>query len=109
MPVLVSCNVQDSWRDSADRAINRARNWRDSRNRATIAPLAENLLPNPADEGRIRQHAVDISKSVYRPLSAPGLIEPLLDEVLSKANRITDPLLKSALSECRASGVRPSQ
>ena len=22
--------------------------------------LAENLLPNPADEGRVRQHAVDI-------------------------------------------------
>lgn len=57
--------------------------------------LAENLLPNPADEGRIRQHAVDISKSVYRPLSAPGLIEPLLDEVLSKANRITDPFEQS--------------
>ncbi len=33
--------------------------------------LAENLLPNPADEGRIRQHAVDIGKSVYRPLSTP--------------------------------------
>ena len=35
--------------------------------------LAENLLPNPADEaeGRIRQHAVDIGQSVYRPLSAP--------------------------------------
>jgi len=95
LPVLVSCNVQDSWRDSADRAINRAKNWRDSRNRATIAPLAENLLPNPADEGRIRQHAVDISKSVYRPLSAPGLIEPLLDEVLSKANQIADPFEQS--------------
>jgi len=26
--------------------------------------LAENLLPNPADEGRIRQHAVDIGKSL---------------------------------------------
>ena len=31
--------------------------------------LAENLLPNPADEGRIRQHAVDIGQSVYRPLT----------------------------------------
>ena len=29
--------------------------------------LAENLLPNPADEGRVRQHAVDIGQSVYRP------------------------------------------
>lgn len=57
--------------------------------------LSENLLPNPADEGRIRQHAVDISKSVYRPLSAPQLIDQLLDEVLSKANRITDPFEQS--------------
>ena len=32
------------------------------------ATLAENLLPNPSDEGRIRQHAVDIG-NVYRPLS----------------------------------------
>lgn len=30
--------------------------------------LAENLLPNPADEGRIRQHAVDIGKSTESPL-----------------------------------------
>ena len=29
--------------------------------------LAENLLPNPSDEGGVRQHAVDIGQSVYRP------------------------------------------
>ena len=57
--------------------------------------LAENLLPNPADEGRIRQHAVDISKSVYRPLSAPQPIDQLLGEVLEKANQITDPFEQS--------------
>ncbi|WP_236657905.1 Fic family protein [Limnohabitans sp. TS-CS-82] len=49
--------------------------------------LAENLLPNPADEGRIRQHAVDIGKSVYRPLSAPQQIEDALDVLLKKANQ----------------------
>lgn len=53
--------------------------------------LAENLLPNPADEGRIRQHAVDIGKSIYRPLSTAQQIEEVLDEVLSKANQIHDP------------------
>ncbi|WP_339081553.1 Fic family protein [Pseudomonas sp. TMP9] len=52
--------------------------------------LAENLLPNPADEGRIRQHAVDIGKSTYRPLSTPQQIEDALDALLSKANQITD-------------------
>ncbi|HYO28182.1 MAG TPA: Fic family protein [Azonexus sp.] len=57
--------------------------------------LAENLLPNPADEGRIRQHAVDIGKSVYRPLSTPQQIEDALDALLGKANQIRDPFEQS--------------
>ena len=57
--------------------------------------LAENLLPNPADEGRIRQHAVDIGKSVYRPLSTPQQIEDALNTLLDKANRIGDPFEQS--------------
>ncbi len=57
--------------------------------------LAENLLPNPADEGRIRQHAVDIGKSVYRPLSTPQQIEETLDMLLGKANQIEDPFEQS--------------
>lgn len=57
--------------------------------------LAENLLPNPADEGRIRQHAVDIGKSVYRPLSTPQQIEDALDALLGKANQIEDPFEQS--------------
>lgn len=57
--------------------------------------LAENLLPNPADEGRIRQHAVDIGQSVYRPLSTPQQIEGVLDALLDKANRIRDPFEQS--------------
>ncbi len=57
--------------------------------------LAENLLPNPADEGRIRQHAVDIGQSVYRPLSTPQQIDETLDLVLAKLNAITDPFEQS--------------
>jgi Fic family protein len=57
--------------------------------------LAENLLPNPADEGRIRQHAVDIGKSVYRPLSTPQQIEDALEVLLRKANQIRDPFEQS--------------
>ena len=57
--------------------------------------LAENLLPNPADEGRIRQHAVDIGKSVYRPLAAPHQIEDALEVLLDKANQIADPFEQS--------------
>jgi hypothetical protein len=57
--------------------------------------LSENLLPNAADEGRIRQHAVDISQSVYRPLSSAPLIELALDAMLKKAERIDDPFEQS--------------
>ncbi len=57
--------------------------------------LAENLLPNPADEGRIRQHAVDIGQSVYRPLSTPQQIDEALDLVLAKLNTIADPFEQS--------------
>lgn len=57
--------------------------------------LAENLLPNPADEGRIRQHAVDIGKSVYRPLSTLQQIEDALDSLLGKACQIGDPFEQS--------------
>jgi hypothetical protein len=57
--------------------------------------LAENLLPNPADEGRVRQHAVDIGKSVYRPISTPQLLEQQFDVLLGKANQIIDPFEQS--------------
>lgn len=57
--------------------------------------LAENLLPNPADEGRVRQHAVDIGKSVYRPLSTPQQIEDALETLLKKAGQIRDPFEQS--------------
>ena len=57
--------------------------------------LAENLLPNPADEGRIRQHMVDIGKSVYRPLSTSQQIDDLLDVLLGKASQIVDPFEQS--------------
>lgn len=68
-------------------------------NRFTImnvhSALAENLLQNPSDEGRIRRHAVDISRSIYRPLSTPQQIESELDILLEKANQIQDPFEQS--------------
>lgn len=57
--------------------------------------LSENLLPNPADEGRIRQHAVEIGKSVYRTLSAPQPIDEILGLLLDKADQIADPFEQS--------------
>ncbi|MFQ5982110.1 MAG: Fic family protein, partial [Woeseiaceae bacterium] len=68
-------------------------------NRYTIlnlhSALSENLLPNPADEGRIRQHTVEIGKSVYRPFSVPAQISELLDVLLEKASRVEDPFEQS--------------
>ncbi|WP_348092200.1 Fic family protein [Collimonas sp.] len=68
-------------------------------NRFTIlnlhSALSENLLPNPADEGRVRQHVVEISQSVYRPLSVPAQIDEALDMLLDKASQIEDPFEQS--------------
>lgn len=57
--------------------------------------LAENLLPNPADEGRIRRHEVEIGASVYRLLGVPTQIAETLDALLEKANAIADPYEQS--------------
>ncbi len=53
--------------------------------------LSENLLPNPADEGRLREHVVEISHSVFRPLDVPQQISATFDTVLNKASLIDDP------------------
>ncbi|QQZ27435.1 Fic family protein [Thiothrix subterranea] len=64
-------------------------------NRYTVmnlhSALAENLLANPADEGRLRQHLVEISHSTFRPLDVPPQIAIQFDQVLDKANQIRDP------------------
>ena len=57
--------------------------------------LAENLLPNPNDEGRLREHTVEIASSVYRPLAVPAKVEHLFDIVLEKAAAIEDPFEQS--------------
>jgi hypothetical protein len=57
--------------------------------------LSEGLLPNPLDEGRIRQHVVDISHSVYRPLSVPSQLDEAFMQMLNKAAQIADPFEQS--------------
>ena len=57
--------------------------------------LAENLLLNSADEGRIRQHSVEIGLSTFRPLFIPDQISETLDCLLDKINQITDPFEQS--------------
>lgn len=55
------------------------------------AALSENLLPNPADEGRLRQHVVEIGKSVFRPLSVPQQLDETLTTLLHKVSQVHDP------------------
>ncbi len=57
--------------------------------------LAENLLPNPNDEGRLREHVVEIGASAYRPLAIPAQIEHTFDILLEKAAAIEDPFEQS--------------
>ena len=57
--------------------------------------LSENLLPNPADEGRISRHAVEIGQSTYRPLENTHHIEETLALLLQKAAVIKDPFEQS--------------
>ncbi len=57
--------------------------------------LSENLLPDQEDEGRVRQHAVHIGQSVYRPLSGSAQLEAGLDMLLQKVGLIPDPFEQS--------------
>lgn len=57
--------------------------------------LSENLLPNPFDEGRLRTHTVEIGASVYKPMASGSLIATMFDEVLLKAQQISDPFEQS--------------
>ena len=63
-------------------------------NRYTIcslhALLSDNLLPNPAAGGRLRDHAVSIGASVFHPLELPQRIEEKFEEMLTKAGQIED-------------------
>ncbi|HSP44126.1 MAG TPA: Fic family protein [Luteolibacter sp.] len=64
-------------------------------NRYTVcnlhAMLAHNLMPDPADCGRIRSVPVGIGGTVYHPLSVPQKIEECFDLLLAKAEAIVDP------------------
>ncbi len=69
--------------------------------------LAENLLPNPADEGRIRRHGVEVGKSVYRPPTVPAQIEVLFNVLLDKAGQIADPFEQSFFAMVHVPYLQP--
>jgi hypothetical protein len=55
------------------------------------ASLAENLLGDPDDEGRLRTRIVEISGTTYRPLGVPQAVEEFFRQMLAKADAIPDP------------------
>ena len=59
------------------------------------ATLAENLLADESNEGRLRRHPVGIGQSAYTPPSIPQQLEETLDRLLDKARRIDDPFEQS--------------
>ena len=55
------------------------------------AALSENLLSNPADEGRLRSRMVNITGATFTPVAIPQVIEDCSDLLLNKVNAIDDP------------------
>lgn len=53
--------------------------------------LSDNLLPDPAASGRLREGVVEVSGSVYRPLAVPQQIRELFQAILDKTAAINDP------------------
>lgn len=63
--------------------------------RALHAALSENLLGDPADEGRLRRRPVQITGTPYLPTAIPQVIEDAFHLLLKKADAIPDLLAGS--------------
>lgn len=59
--------------------------------RALHAALSENLLGDPADEGRLRRRPVQITGTPYMPTGIPQVIEDAFLLLVEKAAAISDP------------------
>jgi hypothetical protein len=53
--------------------------------------LSENLLANPEESGRLRHRIVEVSGTVFHPLSIPKQLDAYFRMILDKANAIDDP------------------
>jgi hypothetical protein len=63
--------------------------------RTLHALLSKDLLADNRECGRVRTEIVEIGGSVFYPLGVPLAIDPLLELILLKADRITDPFEQS--------------
>lgn len=71
------------------------------------ALLAENLLADAGDEGRIRRRGVQISGSVFTPLAIPQRIEESFSSLLVKAEAIPDPFEQSLFLLAQIAYLQP--
>lgn len=71
------------------------------------ALLSENLLPDPAASGRLREGIVEIAGSVYRPLGVPQQVEELFHLVLEKAGKIQDPFEQALFTMVHVPYLQP--
>jgi hypothetical protein len=55
------------------------------------AALSENLLGDPADEGRLRERPVSITGTTYTPSGIPQVIRECFDRILESGAKIPDP------------------
>ena len=62
---------------------------------ALHALLSDSLLADPMNCGKLREHTVEISGSVYRPIALPQRIGELFTIMLDMAGEITDPFEQS--------------
>jgi Fic/DOC family len=62
---------------------------------ALHALLSDGLLADPSAGGRLRDRAVEIAGSVYRPLALPQRLEALFSVVVERAAAIEDPFEQS--------------
>lgn len=56
------------------------------------ALLMQGLLPDETAAGKIRHRIVNIDGSVYQPLQVPSLLEELLNEIVTRARLIKNPI-----------------
>lgn len=54
--------------------------------------LSENLLKDPADVGRVRERAVEITGTRYTPTAIPQIVRACHDRIIETVSAIPDPL-----------------
>lgn len=71
------------------------------------ALLAENLLDDSRDEGRLRERPVSITGTNYTPTAIPQVIEESLERIVQTLNAIPDPFEQAFFAMVHISYLQP--